>query len=308
MKRLSTEKRALAINLMVEGMSMRAIARTLKVSLNTVYKLHADAGAAAVAYHRKVARNLDVSLVQCDEIWSFIYAKKRNVPTALKAPPEAGDAWTWTALDVDSRFMLNWEVGDRTTRTAQRFMNNLKRRLGGNRIQLTTDGHPPYLKAVPRAFGYDIDFATLVKMFGTDDPVIDPRVVLGNPDPDLINTSYIERSNLTLRSEIRRFTRRTNGHSKSIEALRCSVALYFLYYNFCRPHLSLKNGTQGKVTPAMAIGLTDRVYDIEWIVGLIDARAPKPNRPKTYKKSEAMARKQRTQRIKRAREGLRKAH
>lgn len=304
--KLSTEKRALALKLMVEGMSLRAVQRTLKVSLNTVYKLHADAGAAAIVYHKAVARDLDVSLVQCDEIWSFIYAKKRNVPTAKKPPPEAGDAWTWTALDVESRFMLSWEIGDRTTRTAHRFMNKLRKRLGKSRIQMTTDGHIPYLKAVPRAFGYDIDFATLVKMFGTGDPVIDPRVVIGNPDPLHINTSYVERTNLSMRMELRRFTRKTNGFSKTADGLRNSVALYFLYYNFCRPNLTLKTKTQSHVTPAMAIGLADCVYDAEWIVGLIDARAPKPNRPKTYKKSEAMIRKQKLQRVKRSRELLRR--
>ena len=285
--KLPTEKRALALHDMVEGCSMRSIERKHGISLNTIYRLHADAGGAAIAYHKKVAQDLDVSLVQCDEIWSFCYAKKKNVPTAIAAPKEAGDLWTWTALDVGSRFMLTWEVGDRSTKMAHRLMRSLKSRLNGERIQLTTDGHRPYLKAVPKAFGKDIDYATLVKTFHTNgDPTIDARTVIGDPDPDLINTSYVERSNLSMRSDIRRLTRRTNGFSKRVDGHIYSISLYFLYYNFCRRHRGL-NG----MTPAQVLGLTNEPRSMEWIVGLIDERAPQPNRPKTYNKSPEMRRK-----------------
>ena len=300
--RLSTEKRALALHALVEGNSMRATSRIAKISLNTVYKLHAAAGTTALAYHKKVARDLDVSLVQCDETWSFIYAKKKNAPYALEPPPGAGDVWTWTALDVVSKFMLAWEVGDRTARPAHRLMRNLRKRLDGNRIQLTTDGHSPYQKAVPRAFGDDIDYATLVKKFEADgDPSIDSRVIIGDPDPLHINTSYVERSNLSIRMGLRRFIRKTNGFSKTLGSHLHSVSLYFLYYNFCWKHSSL-NGR----SPAMAIGLADELKDTKWIVSLIDKRTPLPNRPATYKKSRTMARKQRSQRIRRVKENVRK--
>lgn len=302
--RLSTEKRALALHALVEGMSMRATSRLARISLNTVYKLHADAGDTALAYHKKVAKDLDVSLVQCDEIWAFCYAKEGNVPDAENAPPEAGDVWTWTALDVVSKFMLAWETGDRKEKSARKIMNNLKKRLGGRRIQLTTDGHRPYLKAVPDTFGDDIDFATLVKSFRLNcDPLLDSRVVIGEPDPLFINTSYVERANLSMRMGMRRFTRKTNGFSKSVENHRHSVALHFLYHNFCWEHGSLGKG----VTPAMALGLADEPYTTEWISDLIDERTPPPNRPKTYKKSRTMARKQRVRRMKANRERVRKS-
>ena len=276
---LAPEKRALAIHLMVEGMSMRAIQRTLKISLNTVYKLHADAGEAALAHHKKVARNLPSHLVQCDEIWSFCYAKDKNVADAEKAPPGAGDVWTWTALDVESKFMLAWEVGDRGTAMAHRLMKNLKKRLDGQRIQLTTDGHKSYPIAVQKAFGDDIDYATLVKTFDQDGAKIDTRAVIGNPDPQFINTSYVEASNKSIRMGNKRYTRKTNAFSKRLESHRHSIALFFLYHNFCWAH-----GGINKKTPAQAIGLADEKKDLDWVVGLIDERAPKPKRPKTYKK------------------------
>lgn len=276
---LSTEKRSLAIHLMVEGMSMRSIQRTTKISLNTVYKLHADAGKTALAYHKKVAKDLEVHLVQCDELWSFCYAKDKNVPDAIKAPVGAGDVWTWTALDVESKFMLAWEVGDRSTRMARRLMKNLKKRLDGQRIQLTTDGHPSYPIAVREVFGNDIDYATLVKTFDKDSANIDARTIIGNPDPRFINTSYVEASNKSIRMGNKRYTRKTNAYSKRIYSLKHSTALFFLYHNFCWSHSGLK----GK-TPAQAIGLADEKQDMGWIVGLINERAPKPNRPKTYKK------------------------
>lgn len=280
---LSREKRALAIHLMVEGMSMRSIQRTMKISLNTVYKLHADAGEAALAHHRKIAKNLPSRLVQCDEIWSFCYAKKKNVADAVAAPPGAGDAWTWTALDVESKFMLAWEVGDRSTRMAHRLMKGLKRSLDGQRIQLTTDGHHAYPKAVRRAFGDDIDYATLVKSFDEDGAKVDARAVIGNPDPQFINTSYVESSNRSIRMGVKRFTRKTSAYSKRVESHLHSISLFFLYHNFCWSHGSL----EGK-TPAQMIGLADEKHDLDWVVSLIEERTPKPKRPKTYKKREPL--------------------
>ncbi|MDE0383579.1 MAG: helix-turn-helix domain-containing protein [Defluviicoccus sp.] len=283
---LAPEKRALAIHLMVEGMSMRAIQRTMRISLNTVYKLHADAGEAALAYHKKVARDLPVHLVQCDEIWSFCYTKQKNVADAVAAPPGAGDVYTWTALDVESKFMLAWEVGDRSTKMAHRLMKNLKKRLDGQRIQLTTDGYKSYPIAVRKAFGDDIDYATLVKTFSKDkdgnkSASIDARTVTGNPDPQFINTSYVEASNKSIRMGNKRYTRETNAYSKRLESHRHSIALFFLYHNFCWAHSGIN-----KKTPAQAIGLADEKKDLDWVVGLIEKQAPKPNRPKTYKKRE----------------------
>lgn len=277
---LSPEKRALAIHLMVEGMSMRSIQRTMKISLNTVYKLHADAGETALAHHKKVAKSLPVHLVQCDELWSFCYAKEKNVADALAAPPKAGDVWTWTALDVESKFMLAWEVGDRSTKMARRLMKNLRKRLDGQRIQLTTDGHPAYPEAVRHVFGDNIDYATLVKCFDKDgDPKIDTRAVIGNPDPQFINTSYVEASNKSIRMGNKRYARKTSAYSKRLESHIHSISLFFLYHNFCWAH----GGLDGK-TPAQAIGLSKEKRDLDWIVSLIEERTPKPNRPKTYRK------------------------
>ena len=198
--------------------------------------------------------------------------------------------------------MMAWEIGDRTIKTARKLMKNLKKRLGDRRIQLTTDGHRPYPKAVWDTFGDDIDYATLVKLLQLNcDPVIDSPVVIGEPDPQYINTSYVERANLSMRMGMRRFTRKTNGFSKSVDNHRHSVALYFLYHNFFWEH-----GSLGGLTPAQAIGLVYRKYDVEWIVKLIDEQAPKPNRPKTYKKSRAMARKQRARKIRNIRERMKR--
>lgn len=280
---LSREKRSLAIHLMVEGMSMRSIERTMKISLNTVYKLRDDAGEAALAYHKKVAKNLPARVVQCDEIWSFCYAKEKNVASAIAAPPEAGDVYTWTALDVESKFMLAWEVGDRSARMALRLMKNLKKRLDGQRIQLTTDGYHAYPNAVRRVFGEDIDYATLIKSFDKKGAKVDTRTVIGNPDPQLINTSYVESSNRSIRMGVKSYTRKTSAYSKSLSSQIHSIALFFLYHNFCWAH----GGVDGK-TPAQAIGIAKEKYDTDWIVDLIEKGTPKPNRPKTYRKREAI--------------------
>ena len=290
MNRLSTEKRVTILNLLVEGMSMRAVSRATGVSINTVTKLLVDAGEACAEYHDRTVHAVNARRVQCGEIWSFCYAKSKNVPAAKAAPECAGDVWSWTALDADTKLILAYEVGDRSGATALEFMNDLWLRLA-NRVQLTTDGKSAYLEAVEGAVGADIDYAMLVKLYGPpaghaferrySQPEcigIDIRRVHGYPDPDHISTSYVERKNLTMRMGTRRFTRLTNGFSKKIEHHLHMLSLYFVHYNFVRIHKTLR------FTPAMAAGLTGTVHDMEWIVGLIDARAPTPNRPKIYRK------------------------
>ena len=268
---------------------MRAITRLTGASINTVSKLLMDAGEACAAYHDEHVREVESARVQCDEIWSFIYAKEKNVGHAKAAPAGAGDAWTWTALDADSKMILSWVIGDRSSMTALYLMDDVRDRLK-NRVQLTTDGHRAYLEAVEAAFGGDVDYARLVKLYGKGGGTSEHRyspaecigtrkqVVAGTPDPEKISTSYVERQNLSMRMGMRRFTRLTNAFSKRIEKHAAMIALYFLHYNFCRVHKTLR------VAPAMEAGLETTVRDLEWIVGLIDARAPKPNRPARYRR------------------------
>jgi len=277
------------INLLVEGMSMRAISRTVGVSINTVTKLLIEAGEACADYHNENVRNVKASNVQCDEIWSFCYAKKKNVASAKAAPEFAGDVWTWTALDADSKLIVSYLVGGRDSEYALEFMDDVKSRLA-NRVQLTTDGHRAYLLAVEEAFGADVDYAQLIKLYGSAPESAKGRYspaectgikknrIEGNPDEKLVSTSYVERQNLTMRMSMRRFTRLTNGFSKKIDNHIHMLSLYFVHYNFCRIHKTLK------VTPAMEAGLTKTLHDAEWIVGLMDARAPKPKKRGPYKK------------------------
>ena len=276
------------LNLLVEGSSMRSISRTVGVSINTVTKLLVEAGEACAEYHDKAVREVKSSRVQCDEIWSFCYAKQKNVPLAKSAPEQAGDVWTWTALDPDSKLMISYLVGGRDSGYALEFLDDVKSRLA-NRVQLTTDGHRAYLEAMEDAFGADVDYAQLIKLYG---PVPDQehryspprcngsrrRKVTGNPDPAHVSTSHVERHNLTMRMSMRRFTRLTNAFSKRIENHIHSLALYFVHYNFCRIHKSLK------VTPAMEAGLTDKLHDVDFIVDLIEARQPAPAKRGPYKK------------------------
>lgn len=254
---------------------MRSISRVAGVSINTVTKLLIDAGNACIAYHDEHVRGLSSRRVQCDEIWAFCYAKQRNVPYAKKAPESAGDIWTWTAIDADSKLIVSWLVGARDAEYANVFMQDVADRLT-SRVQLTTDGHIPYLEAVEGAFGADVDFAQLVKMYGTA-PDAEKRysppvcvgtkkdVFEGTPDKKHISTSYVERQNLSMRMGMRRFTRLTNAFSKKFENHCHSLALYFTYYNFVRIHKTLR------VTPAMAAGVTDRLWEIEDLVGIVDA-------------------------------------
>lgn len=278
MNRLDTPTRAKIIHTLVEGSSLRSISRVCDVSINTVTKLLVDAGTVAAAYHDQNVRGLQSKRVQCDEIWSFCYAKNANVPTAKAAPEGAGDVWTWTALDADSKLMISWHVGDRTARDAVWLLEDAQARIK-NRIQLTTDGHGSYPAAVAQVFGIDIDFAQLVKTYRVEHGASPERrysppvcvgalrlAVEGRPDEGHISTSYVERQNLNMHMGMRRFTRLTNAFSKKVENHCHSLALYFLYYNFVRLHKTLK------VSPAIAAGVADRLWNVEDIVALIDAR------------------------------------
>lgn len=271
---LPFEKRVQIIHLLVEGNSLRATSRITGTSINTVTKLLVDAGRACYDYHDKVVRGLNCRRVQCDEIWSFVYAKKKNVPDHLKS--QAGDVWTWVGIDADTKLVITWVVGNRDLNAATMFTNDVADRIN-SKVQITTDGFKTYIDAVRGAFGTDIDYAMLKKIYGHFDPerTYDRRyssddctgteriIVSGRPDPEHISTSYIERQNLTMRMSIRRFTRLTNAFSKKVENHSLAIALHFVYYNFCRIHKTLR------VTPAMEAGLTKDIWEIADIVKLI---------------------------------------
>lgn len=279
MNKLSIKERARILACLVEGNSIRATVRMTGAAKNTVVKLLADVGAACAAYQDKTLRNLPCKRLQCDEIWSFVYAKAKNVPTAKAAPEGAGDAWTWTAIDADTKLVAAWMIGPRDSGVAYDFMQDLAGRLA-NRVQLTTDGLKAYLEATEAAFGSDIDFAQLVKIYGepankgperkySPENFCGTKVttVTGDPDAKHISTSYVERQNLTMRMSMRRFTRLTNGFSKKLENLGHAVALHFMYYNFARIHQTLR------VTPAMEAGVSDHVWELEEIAALADGNS-----------------------------------
>ena len=290
MNKLSLEDRARVLHLLCEGMSIRAITRTTGASKNTVAKLLIDAGKACAAYHDANVRNVKAARVQVDEIWSFTYAKQRNVGTAKDAPEWAGDTWTWTAIDADSKLIVSYLVGGRDAEYAMWFMDDLAARLA-NRVQLTSDGHRAYLEAVEGAFGSDVDYAQLVKLYGNMERGRSPevryspmectgirkRTIEGRPDDAHVSTSYVERQNLTMRMHMRRFTRLTNAFSKKVENHAHAVALHMMYYNFVRIHKSLR------VTPAMAAGVTDRLWDIADIATLVEEAEAKPGKRGPYK-------------------------
>ena len=289
MNKLPAEKRAAILTLLCEGSSLRAASRIADVSLDTVTKLLVDAGRACQAFHDEDVRNVRCKRVQCDEIWSFTYAKQKNVATAKAAPEGAGDTWTWTALDADSKLIVSWLVGSRDAEYAAAFMEDVATKLA-NRVQLTTDGHKAYLDAVEGAFGADVDYAQLVKMYGeTPHPPgryspaectgIKKTRVEGRPDPKHVSTSYVERNNLTMRMHMRRFTRLTNAFSKKVENHLHAVALHCTFYNFVRIHKTLR------VTPAMAAGLTDRLWEMRDIVALVEKMeaAAEPKKRGPYK-------------------------
>lgn len=297
MRKLDTKTRALIIHLLVEGNSIRATTRIADVSKNTVTKLLEDAGKACAAYHDANVRNVKAKHVQADEIWAFCYAKERNVKDAKAAPAEAGDIWTWTALDRDSKLMISYTVGDRSQATAREFMFDLASRLA-TRIQLTTDGHGDYLKAVTDAFSGDVDYAMLIKQYGdltgqkgherkyspAECTGTKKEAIFGKPDMEAVSTSHVERQNLTMRMGMRRFTRLTNAFSKKAENHAYAVALHFMHYNFCRTHKTLR------MTPAMAAGVADRLWDVEDIVALVEKAeadaAPKKRGPYKPRKKD----------------------
>ena len=277
MNRLSPAKRSAIIAALVEGNSINGTSRMTGAAKNTILKLLADIGQACVEYQDKHVRKLTSRRVQCDEIWSFCHSKAKNVPDDKKGQFGYGDVWTWTAIDADSKLCISWCIGGRDSYTGMAFMQDVARRLS-QRVQLTTDGHGVYLDAVERAFGGNIDYAMLIKIYGEapeDDSKryspascygAEPRPVTGKPDPKYISTSYVERQNLTMRMSMRRFTRLTNAFSKKVENLGHAVALHFVYYNFCRKHMTLG------MTPAMAAGLSDHEWSIEELVGLLGER------------------------------------
>ena len=287
------QTRITILNMLVEGSSMRSISRITGVSINTVTKLLEDAGKACAAYHDANVRTVKARNVQCDEIWSFCYAKEKNVAAAKAAPDGAGDVWTWTAIDRDTKMILAFEVGDRSAATARDFMDDLADRLA-TRVQLTTDGHKAYLEAVEGAFGMDVDYAMLVKLYGDatgqkgHEKKYSPaectgarkELISGSPVKELVSTSHVERQNLTMRMGMRRFTRLTNGFSKKMENHLHMLSLYFVHYNFVRTHKSLR------MTPAMAAGVSDTLRDMAWLAGIVSAAAPKQGPRGPYRKKD----------------------
>ncbi len=275
MNRLSTAKRAQIVAMMTEGNSLRAITRMTGASINTVSKLLVDLGTACAEYHDANVRGLSTKRVEADEVWTFCYARRENVPAELKGTLGFGDVWTWVGMDADSKLVVSWTCGRRDADTGYEFMHDLASRLK-HRVQLTTDGLHAYLVATDSAFGTDIDYARLIKVYGSD-PNSERRyappicikstteIVSGAPDASLISTSYIERQNLTMRMSMRRFTRLTNGHSKKLENHLHALAIHYINYNFARVQKGLKG------TPAMAAGLTTRPWTTEDIVKLLDA-------------------------------------
>src|SRR5438132_7227268 len=273
MNRLPLVRRAQMIGMLAEGVSLRATSRLADVSINTVTKLLLDVGGACEEYQNRTLRGLKCKRIQCDEIWSFVYAKAKNVPESMRGAWGVGDVWTWTAIDADSKLIPSWAVGRRDAFTGHAFMLDLASRLA-NKVQLTTDGHKVYLEAVEGAFGNDIDYAMLVKMYEGDSgkkasaevrysPAqctgAKTQKITGNPDAAHISTSYAERANLTMRMSMRRFTRLTNAFAKKVDNHKEALALHFMHYNFARVHKTLR------VTPAMEAGVADHIWSLDEI-------------------------------------------
>jgi IS1 family transposase len=277
MNKLSRELQVQVVKALVEGNGINGIVRMTGVAKNTILKLLRDVGAACLEYQDENLRNLKLSRIQCDEIWEFCYAKEKNVPEDKQGKFGYGDVWTFVAIDADTKLVPCWHVGTRDALCAFDFINDLKGRLA-NRVQITTDGHKMYLEAIEEAFGSEVDYAQLVKLYGEvpeNERVYSPakciaaekHIVQGNPDPTHISTSYIERQNLTMRTNMRRFTRLTNGFSKKVVNHMYAIALHFMYYNFAKTHKTLANPYPR--TPAMAAGLTNHIWTIEEIVKLV---------------------------------------
>ncbi|MCZ8546918.1 IS1 family transposase [Mesorhizobium qingshengii] len=292
MNKLPLKTRVQILTMLCEGSSMRSISRVADVSINTVSKLLVDAGKFCADLHDREVRNVKAKRVQCDEIWSFTAAKQKNVAAMKNSVDGAGDTWTWTALDSDSKLIISWLVGGRDGEYALAFMDDVKERLA-NRVQLTTDGHKAYLNAVEEAFGADIDYAMLVKMYGEPEGKAVPQErryspavctgakktrIEGSPDLAHVSTSHVERQNLTMRMQMRRFTRLTNAFSKKFENHVHMVALYTVWYNFIRIHKTLKT------SPAMAAGVSNTLWSMNDICDKMDAVAPKAGPRGSYKK------------------------
>ncbi len=276
MNKLSIDRRCRVVAAIVEGNSIRATARMTGVSKPTILKLIGDLGRVCAEYQDETLRGLNCRRLECDEIWQFVYAKQKNVEKAKRAPREAGDVWTWVAIDADSKLIPAWHIGPRDAHAAHAFMTDLASRLR-HRIQLTTDGHQPYVEAVESAFGCDIDYAQLIKVYALDpegerrySPVVCTscavKPIMGDPDPKRISTSYVERQNLTMRMSIRRYTRLTNAFSKKLENHAAATAIHFLHYNFARIHRTVRT------SPAQAAGVTDTLWSVRDIVTLLEER------------------------------------
>lgn len=272
MNRLPIAKRAQILGLMVEGMSIRAISRVTGTSKNTIVKLLGDVGEACSKYQDETLRGLTCKRLELDEIWSFVGMKDKQVPADLKGTPGIGDTWTWTAIDADTKLIASWMVGDRSATAANLFVHDLAGRLS-NRVQITTDGLGVYVDAIAGAFGHNVDYAMLIKLYGASPEGekrysaaecigIKKKIISGDPDKSKISTSYVERQNLTMRMSMRRFTRLTNGFSKKVENHIHALSLYFMHYNFARIHKSLR------VTPAMEAGVSGHLWSLEEIAGL----------------------------------------
>jgi IS1 family transposase len=280
MRMITATQRTQVVRCLVEGSSIRSIVRITGVAKNTIVRLLEELACACANYHGSHIRNVRVRRLQCDEIWSFVGAKKKNV-TPEQAEQGWGDVWTWTAVDADTKLCVTYYVGDRGKHSAYNFVRDAAKRIIG-RPQITTDAHKPYLQAVEEAFGADVDYAQLHKIYGAATPDesryspatcigCEMKTVSGDPDPKYVSTSYVERQNLSMRMSMRRFTRLTNGFSKKVENHGHAVALYFMYYNFCRVHSSLR------ITPAMEAGIADHVWTIEEMCSLLP-EAPKAAR------------------------------
>jgi len=290
--RLTTKDRARILSVLCEGMGVNAACRITSASKNTVLKLLADVGEACAIYQDRVMTGLQLKRIECDEIWSFVGMQQKNVPEELAGVFGIGDIYTWTAICADTKLVPCWHVDTRGAESAKLFISDLAARLDG-RIQLTTDGHKAYLNAVEDAFGRDIDFAQLVKLYGNEGQTrenarryspaqctgAEKKRVTGNPDMDNVSTSYVERQNLTMRMHMRRFTRLTNAFSKKLENHMHAISLYFMFYNFCKIHKTLR------VTPAMEAGIADHIWSLEEIAALIPEPVAKKRGP--YKKKNS---------------------
>ena len=286
MNRAPTKTRELILRCIVEGMGIRATARTAGVSIETVMRMFTRAGQVCAASQDSMFRNLPCERIEVDEIWSFVYTKEKNLEDAKSPPAVAGTVWTWIAICADTKLLPSWTIGDRETGTAVEFMQDLRGRLA-KRVQLTSDGHKPYRQAVATVFGRDVDYGMVVKEYngkrGQRSGLYsgsEKTVVSGSPELDKISTSFIERMNLTLRMSNRRYTRKSNGFSKKVQNHSISTALNFFHYNLIRPHMTLSRQYKTPMTPAMAAGVTDRPYTLGDIVRLVDeANPPKPRGP-----------------------------